>query len=98
VLISLILAAIVAGATAVIYGTDAFCALAWCRRQRASTTPVYLRISAPVNRTLIRAAADAEPAADARALQRRWNSVIGVRVALQGIALALLLATLVAHV
>jgi len=29
----------------------------------------------PVNRTLIRAAADLEPAVDARALQRRWNSV-----------------------
>jgi hypothetical protein len=27
---SLILAAIAAGATAVIYGTDAFCALVWC--------------------------------------------------------------------
>ena len=59
---------------------------------------VYLRVSAPVNRTLIRAAADLEPAVDARALQRRWNSVIGVRVALQGVALALLLALLVAHV
>jgi hypothetical protein len=57
----------------------------------------HLRVSAPVNRTLIHAAADAEPAVDARALQRRWNSVIGVRVALQGLALALLLATLVAH-
>jgi hypothetical protein len=27
---SLILAAIATGATAVIYGTDAFCALVWC--------------------------------------------------------------------
>ena len=154
---SLILAAVAAGATAVIYGTDTFCALVWCpslaglddtalaksagavhRYGDARLPPigatsiaaatasaitsalaghpagmalagaavvallawlaVYLRVSAPVNRTLIRAAADAEPAVDARALQRRWNSVIGVRVALQGVALALLLALLVAHV
>ena len=154
---SLILAAVAAGATAVIYGTDTFCALAWCpslaglddtalaksagavhRYGDARLPPigatsiaaatasaitsalaghpagvalagaavvallawlaVYLRVSAPVNRTLIRAAADLEPAVDARALQRRWNSVIGVRVALQGVALALLLALLVAHV
>lgn len=154
---SLILAAIAAGATAVIYGTDAFCALVWCPSLTglddtemtrsagavhrygdarlppigatsivAATTSavvaaiaghpagtalagaavvallawlaVYLRVSAPINRTLIRAAADAEPAVDARTLQRRWNSVIGVRVALQGVALALLLAVLVAHV
>jgi hypothetical protein len=27
---SLILAAVAVGATAVIYGTDAFCALVWC--------------------------------------------------------------------
>ncbi len=154
---SLILAAVAAGATAVIYGTDAFCALVWCpslaglddtaltrsagavhRYGDARLPPIgatsiaaatasavtaalaghpagmalagaavvallawlaiYLRISAPVNRVLIRATVDAEPAVDARALQRRWNSVIGVRVTLQGVALALLLATLVAHV
>ncbi len=154
---SLIIAALAAGATAVIFGTDAFCALVWCPSLAelddtaltrsagavhrygdarlppigatsiaAATTSavtaalaghaagtalagaavlallawlaVYLRVSAPVNRALIRAAADAEPAVDARRLQRRWNSVIGVRLALQGAALALLLATLVAHV
>src|SRR3954451_5574154 len=154
---SVILAAIAAGATAVIYGTDAFCALVWCPSlaglddtaltrsagavhrygdarlppigatgivaatasaitaalaghpagtalagaggvARLAGLAVYQRVSAPVNRTLIRAAADAAPTVDARALQRRWNSVIGVRVALQGVALALLLATLAAHV
>jgi hypothetical protein len=154
---SLILAAVAAGATAVIYGTDIFCALVWCpslagldnaalarsagavhRYGDARLPPVgatgiaaatasaitaaldghpagaalagaavvallawlavYLRVSAPVNCVLISAAAEAAPVVDARALQRRWNSVIGVRVALQAAALALLLVTLVAHV
>ncbi len=92
---SLILAAVAAAlaghpAGMALAGAAVVALLAWLA--------VYLRISAPVNRTLIRAAADAEPALDARALQRRWNSVIGVRVTLQGVALGLLLATLVAHV
>jgi hypothetical protein len=122
---SLILAAIAAGATAVIYGTDAFCALVWCpslaglddtalarsagavhRYGDARLPPIGATSIAAATASAVTAALAGHPAGmalagaavDARALQRRWNSVIGVRVALQGVALALLLATLVAHV
>lgn len=36
----------------------------------------YLRISAPVNRTLTAAAASGHAPPDARSLQRRWDGVI----------------------
>ena len=51
---------------------------------------LYLRIAAPINHELTRAAAAHATPAGARALQKRWDSIIGIRVALQTIALALL--------
>src|SRR6202034_765044 len=45
---------------------------------------IYLRISAPVNRALTAAARAGEVPADARSLQRRWDSVITARAILQG--------------
>ena len=47
---------------------------------------IYLRISAPVNRALTAAAGAGEVPADARSLQRRWDSVITARAILQGAA------------
>jgi cellulase/cellobiase CelA1 len=47
---------------------------------------IYLRISAPVNRALTAAASAGEVPADARSLQRRWDSVITARAVLQGAA------------
>jgi len=47
---------------------------------------LYTRISAPINRTLTAAADAHETPVDARALQRRWDSVIVPRAVLQGLA------------
>lgn len=55
---------------------------------------LYLRIAAPINRELTDAAAAHEIPADARALQKRWDSIIDLRVALQSAALALLVSML----
>jgi len=51
---------------------------------------LYLRISAPINRTLTAAAAAHETPADARALQHAWDAVIVPRAVLQGLAVAAL--------
>ena len=56
--------------------------------------PLYLRIAAPINRELTRAAIDDQVPPNARRLQQRWDSIIGLRVALQAAALALLIAGL----
>ena len=55
---------------------------------------IYLRISAPVNRTLTAAAASGQLPPDARSLQRRWDSVITTRALLQAVAVAALCAAL----
>ena len=55
---------------------------------------MYLRVAAPINRELTRAAAAHQIPANARALQNRWDSIIGLRVVLQRIALALLVSVL----
>jgi hypothetical protein len=55
---------------------------------------IYLRISAPVNHMLTSAAASGHIPPDARALQRRWDSVITTRAILQAAALAALCAAL----
>ena len=55
---------------------------------------IYLRISAPVNRTLTAAAASGQVPPGARSLQRRWDSVITARAILQAAALAGLCAAL----
>jgi hypothetical protein len=56
---------------------------------------LYLRIAAPINRRMTKAARDHETPSDIRALQERWDSIITTRAALQGSAMALLIATLV---
>ncbi|HEY3956154.1 MAG TPA: hypothetical protein VGM53_22520 [Streptosporangiaceae bacterium] len=56
---------------------------------------LYLRISAPVNRTLTAAADAHETPRNARALQRDWDRVIVPRAVLQGLAVAALCASLI---
>lgn len=56
---------------------------------------LYLRIAAPINRRMTKAARDHETPTDIRAMQKRWNSIITTRAALQGSAIALLIATLI---
>jgi len=51
---------------------------------------LYLRVSAPINRTLTAAALRSEPLINARALQRDWDNVITIRATLQGLAVAAL--------
>jgi hypothetical protein len=51
---------------------------------------LYLRISAPINRTLTAAADAHETPANARALQRDWDRIIVPRAVLQGLAIAAL--------
>lgn len=73
-----------AGTTARVAGALALVALlAWLA--------IYLRISAPINKTLRAAAASHTVPADTNNLQQRWDSVIWPRAALQTIALAGLL-------
>lgn len=56
---------------------------------------IYARVSAPVNRELTAAVLADRVPADVREMQRTWDSVIVVRVILQGIALiALFIAAL----
>jgi hypothetical protein len=52
---------------------------------------LYQSVARPVNAALTLAAAHGEPAPDARALQARWDSVIGWRAALLTVAVAALL-------
>ena len=47
---------------------------------------IYLRVSAPVNRVLTSAARAGQVPAEARSLQRRWDSVITARAILQAAA------------
>ena len=51
---------------------------------------LYLRISAPINRTLTAAADAHQTPANARALQRDWDRIIVARAVLQGLAVAAL--------
>ena len=48
---------------------------------------LFNRISLPINKTFIAAAERGDTPADARALQERWDSIITLRAALQGLAL-----------
>jgi hypothetical protein len=56
---------------------------------------LYLRIAAPINRFMTKAAREHETPAEIRSLQKRWDSIITIRAALQGGAMALLAATLI---
>jgi hypothetical protein len=57
---------------------------------------VYAKVSAPVNKRLTAAATQGTTPDNARALQRTWDGVINLRVALQLIALLVLCCTLIA--
>jgi uncharacterized membrane protein len=86
-------------------GTSVFAALA--DRLAASATAgaalalllvwllLYLRISAPINRTLTAAANHRETPPDARALQGDWDRIIVPRAVLQGLAVAALCVSLI---
>jgi hypothetical protein len=58
---------------------------------------LFLRVSAPVNRSLRAAAAAGAVPPQTRALQRRWESVLWARTALQTVALGALLVAAVAQ-
>lgn len=51
---------------------------------------LYTRVSAPINRVLIAAAGDGRALTDGRALQDKWDHIIGARAMLQGAAVAAL--------
>ena len=56
----------------------------------AAWIALYTRVSAPVNRQLTAAADGGHTLANGRALQAKWDRIIGVRATLQGLALAAL--------
>jgi hypothetical protein len=82
-------------ATATTDGTPARIAGALALVALLAWLAVYLRISAPINKTLRAAAASHTVPADIRILQQRWDSVIWPRAVLQTIALAGLLTIIV---
>lgn len=51
---------------------------------------LYAKVSAPINRQLTAAAGSSRPLPNGRALQARWDRIIGARAILQGLALAAL--------
>jgi hypothetical protein len=88
-------AAVLAAITAGIAGRPAAAAAAAAAAAvLAAWLIIYLRVSAPINRTLTAAARTGNVPSDARSLQRRWDGVIVTRAILQGIAVAALCAAL----
>jgi hypothetical protein len=79
-----VVVALVAGRTAVAVASAVAVAAFLC------WITVFLRVSAPINRAFIAAAAGDTALPDAHVLQRRWDSVIPLRLALQAIAVAAL--------
>ena len=57
---------------------------------------LYLRVSAPINRQLIVAADAGHGLSNGRVLQAKWDSIIGARAGLQGLAVAALCVSLMA--
>jgi hypothetical protein len=51
---------------------------------------LYARVSAPINRQLTAAADADQPLPNGRALQAKWDRIIGARAVLQGLAVAAL--------
>jgi hypothetical protein len=49
---------------------------------------LYARVSAPINRQLTAAAGTGRTPVNGRALQEKWDQIIGARAALQGFAVA----------
>jgi hypothetical protein len=80
--------------------TAALAAMAthWAQASAAGTALVllliwlllYTRVSAPINRRLTTAAEAGQVLTDGRALQAKWDSIIGVRAGLQGLAVGAL--------
>jgi hypothetical protein len=90
-----ITAAALAAVTAAIAGDAAAVATAATAvAAQAVWLIIYVRISAPINRTLTAAAKAGYVPADARSLQRRWDAVITARAILQAAAAAALCAAL----
>lgn len=58
---------------------------------------IYKRVNEPINRELTAAVLEGRVPVNTRELQTRWDSVIILRVTLQGIALAALCAVLALH-
>lgn len=86
-----IAAAVLAATSAAIAGRPAAAAAAAAAvAALAAWLIIYLRVSAPVNRTLTTAAVAGNLPSDARSLQRTWDGVIVIRAILQGIAVAAL--------
>ena len=56
---------------------------------------LYIRVSAPINRQLTEAADAGQVLPNVRVLQAKWDSIIGARAALQGLAVAALCVVLV---
>lgn len=86
---------LVATATSAVLATVA---AHWAQAIAASTALVvllvwlalYARVSAPINRQLTAAAETGQVLPNGRALQAKWDRVIGARAMLQGLALAAL--------
>jgi hypothetical protein len=57
---------------------------------------LYTRVSAPINRQLTAAADAGDTLPNGRALQEKWDGIIGLRALLQGLAVAALCVVLVA--
>jgi hypothetical protein len=57
---------------------------------------LYLRVSAPINRQLTAAVDAGQELPNGRALQAKWDSIIGPRAGLQGLAVAALCVSLMA--
>ncbi|GAA4536120.1 DUF1772 domain-containing protein [Mycobacterium paraffinicum] len=51
---------------------------------------LYTKVSAPINRRLTAAAGSSRRLPEGRALQEKWDSIIGARATLQGLAVATL--------
>jgi hypothetical protein len=81
-------AAAAAGLAAAAGRTAASAAAAAAFLLLAGWVVLYLRISAPINRTLTAAADARETPSNARALQRDWDRIIVPRAVLQGLAVA----------
>jgi hypothetical protein len=75
----------------------------WAQAMAAATALVllvvwialYATVSAPINRRLTAAAEAGDALPNGRALQRDWDRIIGLRAALQGLAVTALCAALI---
>jgi len=85
-----LLSAILSGVTAALAGGRAIAVIGVAVLSLLAWLWVFLRISAPINRTLTAAVVSGRNPPDARDLQQRWDRVIPIRLTLQSLALAAL--------